>query len=285
VEEAAALEAWMKRRERRAPLVAAGALGAAVLVPAALASAHDSWYPAIFFNGAVLGHELGHRLAMGWRGRPWLLLATLFGARPEPAGERSRRALFWWHAMGPLFGFAVAAVILALVPFFRCGPAPEWFALGLLALGFLSLLPIPLTDGGRIVDQVLLPRSPLRSYRIQLGAVVGVTLAGLMTMVVVVLVAVPLVVAAVRGRRVARVRASHAAAGSPPLDPAAALAAVREAGYGQLSFPRRRRLAAALLTGATAPPLPPATVALLAVVYLAALATGPLLFLAMRAAG
>jgi hypothetical protein len=276
VTEAAELEAWMERRDRRATVLAVVALVLAVLLPVALTSISEDWSSVSFFNSALLAHELGHRTAMGWRGRPALFLATLFGARhPAPGPERSRQALFWLHVMGALPGLVVGGVVRWLEPLLYWLPELQWFALGLVVLGFLSLLPVPLADGGHILDQVLLPRAPLVAFRIQLVAVVVVTLAGILAMFIALLMAVPLAVALVRARQLARVRARRGPAVPERLDGAGALAAVSEAGYGQFSFARRRRLAAQLLADSTAPPLPATTAILLAAVYLAALAAGP----------
>jgi hypothetical protein len=279
---AAEFEVLMRREDRRATAFAMVVLGLAVLLPLVLSANSDVWHNTLFFNCGLLAHEVGHRVAMHRhrQRRPWLFFATLFGARhPVHAPGASRAEIFWLHAMPSLSGVLLGGLLLVLAP--AIYPLPEllWFALGLVVFSFLSLLPLPLADGGRILDLVFLPRQPLLSCRIQIGALVLVTLVTvLVVMVIAGLVAVPLVMASVHAHRVARARAHRLTTGCVTIDPAGALRAVDEAGFGRLSFRRRCRMAAELLSDPTSPPLMPASTVVLAIVYLGTLVAGAALF-------
>jgi hypothetical protein len=285
-------EAFVRRRDRRAGWLALLVLVLAIVVPIVLYLTRtdwdgEVWRNVVFFDCALLGHELCHRLAMrGHRPRPRLFLATLFGARhPAHLAAGSRTKLFRLHLMGALPGLLLGAVVLALAEVLYWLPELEWFAVGSVVLGFLSLLPVPLADGGRIVDLVLLPRSPRLSAGLQLGAAIVIILGSVLLMMIATLVAIPLVVSAVRAHRLARVRAWWWSRSPTPqaLDAAGALHAVSEAGYARLAFPRRCRLAAALLTDPVAPPLSPALAVFLAVVYLATLTAAAAILIGMSA--
>jgi len=275
---AAEFEVLMRREDRRATAFAMAVLGFAVLLPLVLSANSEAWHNALFFNCGLLAHEVGHRVAMHRHGqrRPWLFLATLFGARhPVHPPGASRAEMFWLHAMPSLLGVPLGGLLLVLAPVIYWRPELQWFALGLVVFSFLSLLPLPLADGGRILDLVFFPRAPLLSYRIQIGALGLVTLVTvLLVMVIGGLVAVPLVVASVNSHRVARARAHRLNTGCATNDPAEALSVVDDAGFGRLSFRKRCRMAAELLSDPTSPPLAPTITLLLATVYLGTLVAG-----------
>lgn len=269
------LEAWLHRRDRRANRLAVIALSLSLLIPVLVVDSGGAWVGSALFV-AVLGHELGHRLA-GHRG-PRLHLATLFGVRPHPADGPA--ALFWRQAGSGLVGLLMGALALLVSPLSRLVWL-EWLGVALVGISSLSLLPLPLCDGGQLLDRVFFARAPFVSFSIQLAAVVALTLVAVPAIAVMVVLPVPFTALAIRGFRVARLRARVLALGLPvAASPAAALEAVAAAGLGELPFARRRHLAAALLAGVGGPAPPAPTVGALAVVYLAALIAGPLILAA-----
>jgi Zn-dependent protease len=140
------------------------------------------WVGAVFLS--ILVHELGHAIAFRYFGcRPRITLygfGGLASADREPAGRARARIII--AAAGPLAGFVLAALTIALVanvgyrvPVLRWtvgGGAPiESTALYLLVVdlvyvnvvwGLVNLLPVQPLDGGQIALELSRAHNPVR---------------------------------------------------------------------------------------------------------------------------
>jgi hypothetical protein len=266
-------------RDHRANRLAASALAGAVLLPLILGATSPVWYPAFFFGCALLVHELGHQVGARLLGHAprHLFLAALFDAGPDEE-PLSRVRFFCVRMLGALPALLLAQGLLVLpAPLPIAAEWPDWFGLSLLVVSLLALMPVPATDGAEILDVVFLPEAPRLSFRIQLVMLILFWLASAAVMFITFLASLLLIVPAIRAWRRARLR-RHLLAGDPPpsIDsPERALQVVSEAGFDELSFGARCRLARDLLARPLRPALPAPPVLALAGAYLLALAAVP----------
>jgi Zn-dependent protease len=113
---------------------------------------------------ASLGfHELGHALMLSRYGVEWRISFGVVGAltwSPLPARERlSHLANALIHLSGPSFSLLLALLAMSLQVIWKPGDQHLLTLANFSAqVGFLNLLPIgPLTDGGKIIQRMILP--------------------------------------------------------------------------------------------------------------------------------
>jgi Zn-dependent protease len=172
------------------------------------------WVAVVFVS--VLAHEMGHAFTQRrFGGQPWIVLHGIGGLALCDDCDRSPRSQILISLAGPAAGFALAAVILALVrlsghavgwtiaqntvagmmPFTLLGVKLYWEPFESLIAnvllyhilfvnivwGLVNLLPVYPLDGGRIAREVLTLRHPRRG--IVLSLQVSIVVAGAMAVV------------------------------------------------------------------------------------------------------
>ncbi|MEM6911394.1 MAG: site-2 protease family protein [Verrucomicrobiota bacterium] len=144
------------------------------------------WVPTAFVS--ILVHELGH--AFYFRkagGRPSILLYGM-GGLATATGRFQRRELLWITAGGPLFGFALAGMLLFTQrSLAQSGLEPSPLLVAFFVFGInvnvfwtlLNLMPIEPLDGGQFLRHWM--REGKQKLRSTIGAVTagGLALAGL----------------------------------------------------------------------------------------------------------
>ncbi len=122
-----------------------------------------SWQSGLLILATVALHESGHALAMRWVGyqRITMIFLPPFGAvvSGDPAASRPWQQIFV-YLMGPLPGILLGA-LLYLIYWPNISELVNEFALTLLVLNYINLLPLVPLDGGQILRIALFNRSPL----------------------------------------------------------------------------------------------------------------------------
>jgi hypothetical protein len=196
-------------------------------------------------------------------------------AMASPGGQ------FAVHVLGTVPALLGAALLL--FPH-RSTPPPMWqiwFTAALVTFSLLSLVPIPMSDGGHVLDEVLLPRAPRLSFGLQVGAEVLLTLVAGWFVPPLLVSLLALAPATRRAHRLMRLRERSLEIGVDADTPEQALRVVSDAGFDHLPYPERCSLAAELLAMRPGKPLPAAATAALALAYLLLLAAVPVMTVAL----